>query len=203
MSSRSPFRLRVLLGLILALGVLAPSAEAQWLKPKEALELAFPKAEITRSSINLSKEQRRQAEKLAGHKLKSSKVRSYKACLDEKWQGTAYFDTRKVRSKAQTLMIVVAPDGTVKRIETIRFDEPREYAASAKWQATLLGKKLDKHLKIKGSINNMTGATLTARATVNAVRSVLAVHAVLNPSKPTPKPKPQSLAKKPTPPRGV
>ena len=99
--------------------------------------------------------------------------------LDGKCVGTAYFDTRKVRTKAQTLMIALDAAGKVKRIEVLRFDEPREYRAPAKWMAQFPGKSLSGTLKIKGEIRNLTGATLTARATLDAVREALAVHQVL------------------------
>jgi len=157
----------------------AAAASSQSLQPKEALQLAFPKATIERSSLTLSDKQRAEVEKLAGHKLASSRVRPYRAMVDGKCVGTAYFDTRKVRTKAQTLMIAVCNEGKVKRIEVLRFDEPREYRASGKWMAQLTGKSLSGALKVKGEIRNLTGATLTARATVDAVREALAVHQVL------------------------
>lgn len=160
------------------------------LQPKEALALAYPKAEINRESLTLTKIQRKSIEAAAGKKLASARVRPYRAMLDGKCVGTAFFDTRKVRSKAQTLMIAISPDGIVQRIEVLRFDEPREYRAPANWLAQLPGKGLSDTLKIKGELRNLTGATLTAHATLHAVREALAIHAELYP-KPTPKPTPK------------
>ena len=80
-------------------------------------------------------------------KLASARVRPYRAMLDGKCVGTAYFDTRKVRTKAQTLMIALDAAGKVKRIEVLRFDEPREYRAPAKWMAQFPGKSLSGTLK--------------------------------------------------------
>ena len=167
------------------------------LQPKEALALAYPKAEINRESLTLTKIQRKSIEAAAGKKLASARVRPYRAMLDGKCVGTAFFDTRKVRSKAQTLMIAISPDGIVQRIEVLRFDEPREYRAPANWLAQLPGKGLSDTLKIKGELRNLTGATLTAHATLHAVREALAIHAELYPKpkpvpdpKPTPKPEP-------------
>ena len=167
------------------------------LQPKEALALAYPKAEINRESLTLTKIQRKSIEAAAGKKLASARVRPYRAMLDGKCVGTAFFDTRKVRSKAQTLMIAISLDGIVQRIEVLRFDEPREYRAPANWLAQLPGKGLSDTLKIKGELRNLTGATLTAHATLHAVREALAIHAELYPKpkpvpdpKPTPKPEP-------------
>ena len=160
-------------------GQTTAAVASQTLQPKEALQLAFPKATIERGSLSLTDKQRAEVEKLAGHKLASARVRPYRAMVNGKCVGTAYFDTRKVRTKAQTLMIALCAEGKVKRIEVLRFDEPREYRASGKWMAQLTGKSLSGTLKIKGEIRNLTGATLTARATVDAVRVVLATHQVL------------------------
>jgi Na+-translocating ferredoxin:NAD+ oxidoreductase RnfG subunit len=177
-------RLRTLWILLVVLVASASSAAAQdRLQPAEALALAYPKATIERSSVTLDKKQRAAAEEAAGHKLPSARVRAYRAMVGEQCVGTAYFDTRKVRSKAQTLMIALDAEGKVLRLEVLRFDEPREYRAPAKWMAQFPGKSLQDALKIKSDIRNLTGATLTARATLDAVREVLAVHQTLNPCK--------------------
>lgn len=171
--------------LLLAVSCLAAAGQTtaavadQTLQPKEALQLAFPNATIERGSLSLTDKQRAEVEELAGHKLASARVRPYRALVNGKCVGTAYFDTRRVRTKAQTLMIALCANGKIKRIEVLRFDEPREYRASGKWMAQLTGKSLNGTLKIKGEIRNLTGATLTARATVDAAREVLAMHQVL------------------------
>ena len=186
------FSKTLLLAALCGLGSLTSVGELRaqdCLQPKEPLALAFPKAEILRESLTLTKKQRKSIETAAGKPLSSARVRPYRAMLEDKCVGTAYFDTRKVRSKAQTLMIAISPEGIVQRIEILRFDEPREYRAPAKWMAQFPGKNLSDALKIKGEVRNLTGATLTAHATLHAVREALAIHAELYP-KPKPKPKP-------------
>jgi Na+-translocating ferredoxin:NAD+ oxidoreductase RnfG subunit len=78
-------------------------------------------------------------------------------------------------------MIVVTPDDRIDRIEVLRFDEPPEYLVPDDWIAQLEGKALDDELSLKGSVVNMTGATLTSEAIVAAGRRALAVHAVIRP----------------------
>lgn len=149
------------------------------LTKEEALKLAFGKAKVERVASYLDKAQAKRAAKLAGSKLASAAVRGYRASLDGKWVGTAYFDTHKVRTKGQTVMVVVGRDGRVARIELLQFAEPPEYIPSPKWYAQFKGKKLDDKLAIKSSIRGFTGASLTARATTSAVRRVLAAHQVV------------------------
>ena len=192
-SSRTGLRL---LGAGLALAVLAGLATAAAAPPgpetgggneggkvfltvDEALGLAFPKCEVERQTAYLTKAQLEQARKLAGAPVRSAVVHAYVACRNGKPAGTAYFDTHKVRTKAETLMIVVDAGGRVERVEVLRFDEPPEYLARGAWYGQFRGRSLRDGLRLKKEIRGITGASLTARATAEAVRRVLAVHQVL------------------------
>jgi hypothetical protein len=93
--------------------------------------------------------------------------------------GTAWFDTHRVRTLPETLMIVVDGQGRVGRIEVISFREPEEYLPRGAWYEQFLGKTLEPSLQLKRDIRPVTGATLTARATTDAVRRVLALHRIL------------------------
>ncbi|MCH2100450.1 MAG: FMN-binding protein [Planctomycetes bacterium] len=151
----------------------------QLVQPREALELTFPKATFERISVSLDEDQVNEIQRVGKLKLSTPRVRQYRAIVGGHWIGTAYFDTRKVRTKSQTLMIAIDGRSRIKRIEILRFDEPREYRASASWISQMKGKPLSGALRIKGGVRNLTGATLTAHATVNAVRQALAIHQVL------------------------
>jgi hypothetical protein len=86
-------------------------------------------------------------------------------------------------------MVVVAPDGKVRRVEVVAFGEPLEYLAKKPFYEQFDGRCLDSDLELKRGIRGVTGATLTARATTDAVRRVLAMHQVLAaPEKPAEKP---------------
>jgi Na+-translocating ferredoxin:NAD+ oxidoreductase RnfG subunit len=55
-----------------------------------------------------------------------------------------------------------------------------EYLPKPKWHESFAGRRLDDELQLKKGIHSVTGATMTARATVAAAREVLAVHQALN-----------------------
>lgn len=95
--------------------------------------------------------------------------------------GAAYFDAHRVRTLPEVLMIVVGPEGRVRRIEILRFSEPPEYEAPRSWLEQFREKPLSDDLSLKGSIVNITGATLTSRAVTNATRRTLAIHSVVRP----------------------
>ena len=163
---------------------LTPSAFAGggkvFLSTKEALELAFPKAEIVKSTEYLDEAQEKRASKLAGKSVGKRVVHAYEA-RNAKGEllGTAYFDTHKVRSKKETVMIVVDPAQRIRRVEVLAFAEPLEYIPRGNFYGQFKGRALDADLAVGRKIRGVAGATLTTRATVEAARRVLALHQVV------------------------
>lgn len=157
---------------------------------QEALALAFPDCKVERKSVFLTKRQKKRVTDLTGNKRVPGVVFPYVATHEKTGQpaGTAYFDRHRVRTLPEVLMIVVSPDHVVRRIEVLAFAEPEDYLPRASWYAQFRGKTLDRDLQLKRHIKGVTGATLTARATTDAVRRVLALHRVLHPKVPVKKP---------------
>ena len=174
MSSRYTFSL-----LLLFLAAAVPAAAKVFVTVDEALKLAFPGCAVTRRTAFLKPEQLKRAQELAGAEVPSALVTYYTAAKGGQPAGTAYFDTHRVRTLPETLMIVVDPQGKVGRIEVLSFREPEEYLPRGAWYEQFRGKPLDPDLQLKRGIRPVTGATLTARATTDAVRRVLALHQVI------------------------
>ena len=158
---------------------LAP--EKVFLRVDEALELAFPRCEVKRGTVYLSKDQKKRVADLAGLRVATGIVYPYEA-FDEKTGelvGTAYFDTHIVRNKKESLMIVVDPQSKIQRIEVCAFQEPLDYIPSDRWFAQFDDKGLTKTLQLRKDIAAITGATLSARAVLECARRNLAFHQVL------------------------
>jgi hypothetical protein len=194
-----------------ALALEAPAGAKVLLTQDEALTLAFPGCHVERKTQYLTPAQMQEAEKLAGEPMASAIVHRYQGRCPQaapgKAPGTsqraAYFDTHRVRTLAETLMVVVDAEGKVERLEVLAFKEPPDYLPRPIWYGQFLGKPLDEGLALKREIRGVTGATLTARATTSAVRRVLALHQVLQEAKPEsletgPDAKPAPLASSPT-----
>ena len=150
----------------------------------EALRLAFPEPLLLeRKTAFLDEEQLAVAQELAGSDVEvdHSVVTYYVASSDRAAAGVAYFDAHRVRTLPEVLMIVVTPEGVIRRIEVLKFSEPPEYLAPDSWLKQFEGKELTPELLLKRSIVSMTGATLTSRAVTQASRRVLALHAVIDP----------------------
>lgn len=170
---------RLFLGTCTTFALLTSVAQAKvFLTQEEALNLAFPKKDCktTREAKYLTDPQLQKAKKLAQVPLESALVTRYVGLCKKGPAGVAYFDTHRVRTLSETLMILISPEGSVKRIEMLSFQEPQDYIPGSGWYELYQGKKIDAELFLKKSIPSVSGATLTAKATLEAVRRVLAYH---------------------------
>ena len=180
----SPVRLcRGSWGALCAAAVLASPLAAQGLTQDEALELAFPDAEVERRTAFLDEGQLARARELAGSDVpvEAGIVTYYLAQRGGAPVGVAYFDPHRVRTLPEVLMIVLDPDARVRRVETVSFHEPPEYRAPDGWLRQFHGRGAEDDLSLTGAIAPITGATLTARAVSAAVRRTLALHRVIDP----------------------
>ena len=167
--------------IVAAAATAAPAAV--YLTQAEALKLAFPApAVVDRRSEFLTEAQLRTARARAGSgvEIASALVTRYVG-KDARGNilGTAYFDTHRVRTLDETLMVVVDPAGRPGRVEILSCDEPPEYLPKKGWLEQFVGRALDPELSVKRGIRGITGATLSSQAATDAVRRVLAIHEAL------------------------
>jgi FMN-binding domain len=172
---------RLLLSAGLLLTLTASASAKVFLTQEEALALAFPAGvAVERRTAFLTPAQQREIKKLLGaDRLPGALVTSYVGRRDGREVATAYFETHVVRTQPETLMVLVDPAGSIARIEVLSFAEPEEYLPRSHWYGQFPGRKLDGELALSRGIRPISGATLTARATLEAARRVLAIHQVL------------------------
>ncbi|MFT5734841.1 MAG: hypothetical protein ACJA2W_000410 [Planctomycetota bacterium] len=175
----------------------------------EALAKAYPGAKIERVTCVLTPEQRKKVGKLGAQDGYPRKTTfAYLAKKDGKVVGTAFFDSHVVRTKRETLMLLVSPEGALAGVETLAFKEPPEYMAQDSFFRALKGRRQGRDLQLGRGLDGTTGATLTCAAVAKAGRRVLGLHAVLGKKvgrstvgdepKPTPKPSPKPPKKDPS-----
>lgn len=161
--------------LALALLLLSVSATARVLMTQEqAIAGAFPGG-AKREKFFLTPQQLAAAKSESGVEFSDQLIVRY-AGADGRY---AYFDTHRVRTMPETVMIVVRADGSIERIDILSFDEPTDYFPKPRWIDQLRGRKLDRELALDRAIRPISGASLTGRAIVSASRKVLALHHVL------------------------
>jgi electron transport complex protein RnfG len=167
------------LAILLALMCLPVVQAATSITVEEALALAFPGCDVERETLYLTDGQRQRAAEVAVVDSVSGLIHSYRATKEATFVGTAYLDTHTVRTLPETLLVVVDAHGAVSRVEVLSFREPLDYLPRTGWYDQFKGKQLDHDLAPNRGIHGITGATLTARATTDAVRRVLAIDRVL------------------------
>ncbi len=172
-----PRRASFLLGLLLAVFTAAGSAKVYYSK-KEAMELAFgPEAAVEMRPLFLTDAQRRAIERLGRVKLDSSLYTFYVGKRDGKIVGYAAIETHTVRTKPETLLVVLTPGGRLRDVVVLAFHEPTEYQPPDRWFARLRGVPIEA-LRLGGGVEGLSGATLSARAALDSVRKVLAIYRI-------------------------
>jgi len=166
--------IRVLAPLAFSLPLFAALPSTQ-----EALALAFPGAQFTRKEFVLSEPQAGRAKVLAQVEVPGRWLVAYEARRNGTLVGVGFFDTHRVRTLNETLLVALSPEGRVLRVEAVAFHEPAEYMAKEAWVKQFEGKALDPQLSLKGAIRPLSGATLTAHAMTEAARRCLALHQIL------------------------
>lgn len=149
----------------------------------ELVALAFPECTVVREEVLLDEGVRGRVRVAADTRDVPERIVRHTAERDGKVVGRAYVDTRRVRTHGQSLLVCVDADGEVARVEVLAFGEPRQYRPRANFLEQFLGLPLGPDLRLRRAIRPVAGATLTANATVDAVRTVLAVHEELGAAK--------------------
>ena len=141
--------------------------------PEDAIKEAFPNAQIERKAVYLSSDERKSIEEKYQVNLGGTFHTFYIAKSQGAIVGYGIFDTHKVRTKDETLFIVVDTKGFIKKIKLISFFEPDDYRAPERWLKRFEGRSLSDPLIPGKDITIMTGATLTTNKVAAAARRVL------------------------------
>jgi FMN-binding domain. len=91
--------------------------------------------------------------------------------------GYAAIESHKVRTKPETVLIVLDAQGQLTQVQTLAFHEPPEYEPTKRWYAQMYQLPLDE-ISFRAKVQGISGATLSSRAAIDSVRKVLAVYQV-------------------------
>jgi len=162
--------------ILLLLAVAMPGFAKIFYSKNEAMVLAFGEtAQVETLSLFPDDQQMASIEKEAKVKLDSGMFTFYIGKEKDKILGYAAIETITVRTKPETLMIVLSPEGEVQNVFTLAFHEPPEYQPPERWFEQLKHKPLPE-LDFSKGVQGVSGATLSTRAAVNSVRKVLAIY---------------------------
>jgi hypothetical protein len=145
----------------------------------EAMELAFGKtAQVEMLSLFPDDQQIIKIQELAKVKLDSGLFTFYAGKDQNKIIGYASIETITVRTKPETLMIVLTPEGALRNVYTLAFHEPPEYQPPERWFTQLYKRSLAEMDFNKG-VDGISGATLSSRAAISSIRKVMAIYEIM------------------------
>ena len=156
-----------------------PSFAKVYYSKEEAMHLAFgADATVEMKSLFPTDEEIVKIERLSKVKMESKLFSFYVGKRGESILGYAAIESQNVRTKPETLLVVLDPEGNLRQVVTLAFHEPPEYEPPERWYTQLLNHGLDE-LKLGKDIQGITGATLSSRAAVDSARKVLAIFEVM------------------------
>jgi len=172
--------LKLLTGVLCLAALPHPLAARVFMKQEEALSRAFPApARVERKTLFLDQGRAAKIERESRERLPGRIVTYYVGIGKEGTLGYAYFDSHRVRTLPETIMVLVTPKGTVSRVSILSFSEPEDYLPREAWLDQFAGRGLDSDLAMRRGIHNLTGASLSAVAITSACRRILAIHRVV------------------------
>ncbi len=170
-------RFRFILIFLLAFG--QPTLAKVYYSKQEAMRLAFgDQADVSMVSLFPNLKQTQRIEQLAKTKLDSGLYTFYVGKIDGQVKGYAAIETQTVRTKPETLLLVLSAEGRLEQVVTLAFHEPPEYEPPERWFQLLSGKPIDE-LDFSKGVQAISGATLSTRAALTAARKVLAIYQVM------------------------
>lgn len=176
------WRSRVFVAIAILVGIaLAPAAQAKvFMTKSEALAWAFPDADrVEDRRFVLTDEQVAEIEKRAQSKLDSRIVTLYVGHKGDAVLGYAVIDQHLVRTLQEAFLVVLSPEGEVRRLRVLAFHEPAEYKPNDRFLSQFEGKEGGMPLRLAREVHGIAGATLSSQAVTGGVRRVLAYHEVL------------------------
>jgi hypothetical protein len=143
------------------------------------MELAFGKGTpVEQLALFPDEQQTATIQQLAKVKLESGLFTFYIGKNQDKITGYAAIETNTVRTKPETLMIVLTPEGELQKVYTLAFHEPPEYMPPERWFEQLYKRPLA-DMDFNKGVDGIAGATLSTRANIDSIRKVMAIYQVL------------------------
>ena len=179
MTSGTNASARFWLGLAAALLVTGVAGAKTLMSKEKALDWAFPEADrVSKEVLYFSEAETKRVEELANAAMDSRLFTVYEAYRAGEISAYGFIDTRTVRSKPTTFMVVLDPDGSVRSTRILAWQEPPEYQPPERWLAQFEDRGLGDDTRLGGAITAMSGASYTSSTLTDGLRRVLAIHRV-------------------------
>ena len=153
----------------------------QYLTVEQAQRVMFPDAtEFKEENLQLSTEQMRQVEKLAGLSARSAKWRVFSAYRGDTQLGYVVLDDVIGKFELISYAVAVNPDASIRQIEILTYRESHGFEIkSLAWRKQFAGKSVQAGLAIGDGIANISGATMSCTHVTDGVRRIAAIAQVM------------------------
>lgn len=155
-----------------------PCAAAKYLSVEQARALVFPTAdEWVAKPVQLTAEQMREIDQASGVPGRTAQQPVWQVLSKGKPVGWFFVDQVIGKHELITYALGINADGSVRQIEVIEYLE--NYGSQVRypnWRSQFVGKTADSLLRLDSDIENISGATLSARHLTEGVRRLLFVH---------------------------
>lgn len=161
------------------LGLMAGNGFALNVSSKEeAVKMAFSGADkIVKKRIRLTASQRAAIGKLSTRVIRNKTMSFYFGKKGGQTLGVAVVERATNRSWTISYRVVMNPDGSVKDVEVLSLESPRNWGVQYQsWLEQFSGMKADSDFR---SISGITGATISVRTITAGVQKVVAAYQVI------------------------
>lgn len=163
--------------MLAALAASSPAFAAQYLTVEQAQRAMFPEATAFKEqNLQLSAEQMREVEKLAGLPARSVNWRVFAAYKGETPLGFVVLDDVVGKFELISYAVAVNPDASVRQIEILTYRESHgSEIRNTAWRKQFVGKTAQSGIAIGNGIANISGATLSCTHVTDGVRRIAAI----------------------------
>lgn len=144
--------------------------------PQEAMQANFGESvSVEKQTLLLSRKEAEAVSKAAQSRLSTKIYRLFRAKNGSKAVGFGILVSEKVRTKNAAALYLITPDGTLRAIEIVAFNEPTEFLPSEQWLRQFAGKRHGEPLRVGREVATITGATMSAQSVTRSARVALAL----------------------------
>jgi Na+-transporting NADH:ubiquinone oxidoreductase subunit NqrC len=155
----------------------SPAFAAQYLTAQQAQTLMFHEATAFKdASLQLTAEQMRAIEALAGLPARSANWRIVSAWQGDKLLGHMVLDDVVGKFELISYAVGLAPDASIKDVEILTYRESHGFEIrNANWRRQFVGKTAADKVTVGDNIANISGATLSSQHVTDGVRRIAAL----------------------------
>jgi Na+-transporting NADH:ubiquinone oxidoreductase subunit NqrC len=160
-----------------AAGLATPAFATQYLTVEQVQRVLYPDATAFKdASLQLTSEQMRQVETLAGLPARSVHWRVFSAYKDSQLLGHVVVDDVVGKYELIGYAVALSPQAVVQQIEILSYRESHGFEIrNPAWRKQFAGKTAQAGLQVGDGIANISGATLSCTHVTDGVRRIAAV----------------------------